>query len=134
MMVAWAGIATSCSNSDDNVTEGNPTPGTYTVKATIENGGILYGASIYIDTELQGSSKNYTVFTDTHLASMIGKTEWEGQYDIKKSIKVQINARSTTEDSVLTVYLLKDGKEVNKDVRTGVGMADGLIGTVSIIL
>lgn len=134
VLVVWVGILASCSNRTDDVAGGTATAGTYTVKATIEEGGVLYGGTIYIDTEIQGESRDYSVFTDAHVASMVGKTEWEGRYSIKKSIKVQINARSTKESSVLTVYLLKDGKEVKKDVRRGVGAADGLVASVSIIL
>ncbi len=134
MTIIWAGMSVSCSKNEEDSTGGSATAGTYTVKATIENGGTLQGAVIHIDTELPQESKDYSVFTDSHVASMIGKTEWEGNYDIKKSIRVQVNARQTTESSVLTVYLLKDGKEIKKDERKGVGDASGLLASVSIIL
>ncbi len=134
MTIIWAGMSVSCTKNEEDSTGGSATAGTYTVKATIENGGTLQGAVIHIDTELPQESKDYSVFTDSHVASMIGKTEWEGNYDIKKSIRVQVNARQTTESSVLTVYLLKDGKEIKKDERKGVGDASGLLASVSIIL
>lgn len=134
MTVIWTGMSFSCSKSETNSEENTASAGAYTVKAIIEGGGTLQGATIYTDTELQEESKSYSVFTDNHVASMIGKTEWEGSYDIKKSIRVQVNARQTTEKSVLTVYLLKDGKEIKKDVQEGVGTVDGLLASVSIIL
>lgn len=134
MIVIWASVSFSCSKSETSSEENTTSAGTYTVKAIIEGGGTLQGATIYTDTELQEESKSYSVFTDNHVASMIGKTEWEGSYDIKKSIKVQVNARETTEKSVLTVYLLKDGKEIKKDEQKGIGTVDGLVASVNIIL
>lgn len=134
MIVIWASVSFSCSKSETSSEENTTSAGTYTVKAIIEGGGTLQGATIYTDTELQEESKSYSVFTDNHVASMIGKTEWEGSYDIKKSIKVQVNARETTEKSVLTVYLLKDGKEIKKDEQKGIGTVDGMVASVNIIL
>lgn len=130
MTIIWAGMSVSCSENEEDSTGGSATAGTYTVKATIENGGTLHGGTIYIDTELNGESRDYNLY-DT----ITGKTEWEGSYDMKKSIKVQIDARGQlTEESVLTIYLLKDGIEIKKDVKKGIGYRGSLLADVSIIL
>ncbi|GIZ14256.1 hypothetical protein [Capnocytophaga catalasegens] len=133
-----AGIVTSCGKNDDSSSTNSA--GTYTVKATITNGGVLYGGTIYIDTELgSDKSRDYSVFTDEHMKSMISKTEWEGSYDVKKSISVQINARTMgsntlTENSVLRVTILKDGKEITAGEQKGIGDATGVVAGTNIIL
>lgn len=132
-----AGILTSCGKSDDSSSTNSA--GTYTVKATITGGGLLNSGTIYIDTELGSETRDYSVITDEHMKSMIGKTEWEGSYDVKKSISVRINARTMgsnalTENSVLRVTILKDGKEIIADEQKGIGDAAGIVAGTNIIL
>ncbi len=100
------------------------------MKATIEKRGILNGGTIYIDTELSGESRDYNLY-----GTITGKTEWEGSYDMKKSIKTQIDARGQlAEESIFTLYLLKDGKKIKKNVKKGIGYQGSLLADVNIIL
>ncbi|EGD34697.1 MULTISPECIES: hypothetical protein [unclassified Capnocytophaga] len=135
VLVVLAGIFTGCSKSDSDSSKGGVlTPGTYTIKAVITGGGVLKDGKMTIDVELGKKVRDLDITNDPALAKMNGKTEWEGDYKIESSVQVTIRAIKPTENSVLTLYILKGKDVVRKDEYKGKGNHDGLIGHISIRL
>lgn len=87
-----------------------------------------------IDVELGDKVKDLTIVNDPTLAKMNGKTEWEGNYDIKSSIQVTIRAINPTESSVLTLYIFKGSQLIRKEEYKGKGNFDGLMGHIGLHL
>nr|WP_315007167.1 hypothetical protein [uncultured Capnocytophaga sp.] len=134
-LAVLAGIFASCSKNDNESSGGGVyTPGLYTIKAVIRGGGVLKDGKMTIDAELGNKVKDLTIVNDSTLAKMNGKTEWEGKYKVESSVQVTIRAINPTENSVLTLFILKGTEVVRKEEYKGIGNFDGLIGHINIRL
>ena len=130
-----ASIFTSCSKNENESSGGGvSTPGLHTIKAVITGEGVLKDGKMTIDAELGNKVKDLTIINDPTLAKMNGKTEWEGNYDIKSSIQVTIRAINPTESSVLTLYIFKGSQLTRKGEYKGKGNFDGLMGHIGLHL